>query len=334
MVDLIQDVFGQIRGLLTPPRYFAWQTILLLSLFSWLMAAIAEGTDAQIATVNVLSTASWMFLTIALWWGLSLNPPTIFDQTPEIFGFTLGPWITGAVMCIFLFNPWTDDRLRLAVVSWPVLATLVAALPRFVNWKLELKLPKKEARQPLLLLLLVNLLLMSWLMFHFRVQDWLKTYPSLMAEDIDNSAFVFQVREPDIQASQGIPLLNNAASLLKAELDNAPWPRVERWLLNLDEGMNRLASRVNINADDERTFWSLDAPAPAEANNGYQLRLRANWLGPTALSSGHFYEKVCTIVPRQANPPTDPSQPREVTPVAQVTCESSVERRVREPVTT
>lgn len=334
MIELIKEIFGQIRDLLSPKQYFAWQTILLLSLFSWFMAVMAESTGAQVATVNLLSTASWMFLTIALWWGLSQNPPTLFDQTPEIFGFTLGPWITGAVMCIFLFNPWTEARLRLAVVSWPVVATLVAALPRFLNWKLEFKAPKPDSRQPLLLMLLVNLLLMSWLMFHFLVQDWLQAYPSLTAEAIDNSAFVYQVRNPDTQASQGIPLLNNAADLLKAELDNAPWPRVERWLLNLDEGMNRLATQVDIVAVRERDFWSLDAPAPVEASNGYQLRLRANWLGPTAQASGHFYEKVCTIVPRQANTPSDPTQPREVTPVAQVTCESEAERRLRQPVTT
>ncbi|MEL7502989.1 MAG: DUF5357 family protein [Cyanobacteria bacterium J06554_6] len=333
MIDLIKDVFEQIRQLLTPPRYFAWQTILLLSLFSWLMAFIAESSEAEIATVNVLSTASWMFLTVALWWGLSENPPTLFDQKLSIFGFPLGPWITGAVMCIFLFNPWTDDRLRLAVVSWPIVSTIVAGLPKFVNWKMELQTPKIRERQSLLLLMLVNLLLTSWLMFHFRVQDWLRAYPSLVAESIDQSAFVYQVRPENINASQGIPLLNNAADVLRAELDNAPWPRVERWLLNLDEGINKLANNVTTVAESERVFWSLDAPAPTEASNGYQLRLRANWLGPAASQSGHFYEKVCSIVP-QPQTTVEPGQPRELTPVAQVSCESDVKRRERQPVTT
>lgn len=324
MIDVLKDAIDKIRALITPPSYLSWQTLLLLSLFSWGMAALAETQSAAPLTVDILSTGSWLFLTVAIWWGLSENPI-------EIGYFSISPWITAAVICVFLFRPWVPERLQLAASAWPVVATILVALPKFCDWTLNWKVPKPEIRQNLIVLMLVNLLLSSWIMFYFRIQNWFDDYPSLMAENLDDSAFVYRIGSDSNSSSQADIILGSAADNLIKQLDDTPWPRVERWLLNLNNSLNSVAEDIVLNAAKERVFWSLDAPRPQSVSNGYQIKLRANWLGPTAQQNGYYVEKECTILPRALKQPTDNNQPANLTRVAEVTCSDrtvKVERQV------
>ncbi|MEM9907657.1 MAG: DUF5357 family protein [Cyanobacteria bacterium P01_D01_bin.44] len=326
MLDILKDAFTQLRDLLKPPKYFAWQTLLLLSLFSWLLALVADAVEVQRLTVNILSTCSWLFLSIAIWWALAKNPVFIPNTLINI-----SPWITGVIFCVFLFNPWTEDRFRLALISWPIVSTLIAGSPQFVdrNWK-QFKQPKKEVRQSLAMMLLINLLLTSWLIFFFRVQSWLDSYPSLLVDDFSRSNFVARLESDQTYFSQGTLLLEDAALTLEQELEGLPWPQVERWLINIDEGIRTLANSVDITAPAERVFWSLNAPLPEQDADGYRLRLRANWLGPTSKENGYYLEKVCQIAPRsqpqviESGP--DPNQSstvkRQLTDLARVDCAS------------
>lgn len=317
MMNVLKEAISKIRALVTPPSYLSWQTLLLLSLFSWAMAALAETQASSPFTVNILSTGSWLFLTVAIWWGLAQNPV-------EIGYVSISPWITAAVMCIFLFRPWTSERLQLAMGFWPVVATLLVAIPKFCDWTLNWTIPKPAVRQELIVLLLINLLLSSWILFYFRIQNWFYNYPSLIAEDLDQSAFVFRFGPDTDNGSQANLLLTSASERLIDQLDNAPWPRAERWLLNLDKSINSVAEGIILNATEERVFWSLDAPRPQSVSSGYKLKLRANWLGPTADQNGYYVEKECTILPRTlkktAENETPDETPADPTPVAEVTC--------------
>jgi hypothetical protein len=329
MIDTVKDAVTQVRELILPKQYFAWQTILMLSLFSWGMAYVAQGTQATGLTVQLLSTGSWLFLTIAIWWALVDNPI-------KILNVSISSWITGAVICVFVFSPWTDSRVQWAIASWPLISVGVASLPNFVNWNLDWRLPKPQVRQELILMLLINLLLSCWVLFYFRIQNWFESYPSLLVEDLNQGHFVYQFRGGRTRLSQGVPLLENAAATLSQELNGVPWPRVERWLLNIDEGIRTIAGSVDMIAPAERIFWSLDAPNPTEAANGYQLKLRANWLGPTAEQNGYYLEKICAITPQRNQPrittsdqPTDGQQ--DLTPIARVDCASGATKVLREP---
>ena len=299
MFGIFKDAFNQFQALVIPDKSFAWQTLLLLSLFSWLLAVIAEALGASIITVNVISTGSWLFLFIAVWWALTETPVTLVGTTLNI-----SPWITGIIFCVLLFNPWTEERFRLALASWPVVSTLIAGGPQFVEsqWK-SFKLPKKELRQPLAMMLLVNLLLTSWILFFLRIQTWLDEYPSLLVDDFSRSSFVVHIKTEESNfSSQGALLLDQAASALERELDGIPWPQTERWLLNIDEGILTLADNVDLAAEAEIDFWSLNLPIPRRDANGYELRLQANWLGPTSQRNGYFLEKVCRVLPRRQEP--------------------------------
>ncbi len=331
MIDVFKDAINKMRGLVTPPRYLSWQTLLLLSLFSWGMATLAEASEATPPTVGIMSTGSWLFLTIAIWWGLVDNPVKL--------GYvSISPWITAAVICVFVFRPWTTERLQIAMASWPIMATILVAIPHFCNWKLDWSIPKPAVRQELIVLLLINLLFSSWIMFYFRIQYWFNDYPSLITENLDNSAFVYRFGSNSNSGSQAEALLTSAANNLTKQLDDTPWPRVERWLLNLDNSISSVAEGIILNAINESVFWSLDAPRPTSISNGYQIRLRANWLGPTAKQNGYYVEKVCTILPRTLQPRTSEESPQDSTLVAQVTCSdqtTEVERSVtlEEPAT-
>ncbi len=326
MIDVLKDAIDKMRGLITPPRYLSWQTLLLLSLFSWGMATLAESTEATSTTVSILSTGSWLFLTIAIWWGLATNPV-------KIGVVSISPWITAAVMCVFVFRPWTPERLQLAMALWPVIATVLVAIPKFCDWKLDLSIPPPPVRQELIVLLLINLLFSSWIMFHFRIQHWFNDYPSLVVENLDSSAFVYRIGDDTNGSSQAETLLTSAADNLVKQLDDTPWPRVERWLLNLDNSINSVADNIVLNAISESVFWSLDAPRPKSVSNGYQIKLRANWLGPTAEQNGYYVEKVCTILPRTLKKRTGDEPTQTSTPVAEVKCSDQTTRVERQVAT-
>ncbi|MBE9079560.1 DUF5357 family protein [Romeria aff. gracilis LEGE 07310] len=305
MIEAFRDSLDRIRILITPTQYFAWQTLLLLSIFSWLMAILAEVLDAATLTVNILSTCSWISLTAAIWWALWRNPV-------RVAGFSISAWITGAVLCLFLFNPWPPERLRWALAAWPLISTAIRALPSFFRWDLEFKRPKPEVQQELVLILLLNLLLTSWILFYFQVQSWFGRYPSLLVNDFDRSAFVYDFSSDFERIPQGVLLLESAADALEQQLNGIPWPRTERWLLNSEAQVADIAReipRAALYAPEESLFWKLGAPPPIGAAGGYRLNFRAYWRGPVARENGYYLEKSCQLTPQRRTRPAPPSRP-------------------------
>ncbi|MGB7086815.1 MAG: DUF5357 family protein [Phormidesmis sp.] len=324
MREPLQNASAQIREWLLPKQYYAWQTFLLLSLFSLVIAAALAplNTEAMPFSVRVLNTLSWIFLTAAVWWALSENPI-------KVNNFSIGPWITGIVVCMFLFRPWTPTRFRWALSSWPVVSTAVMALPKFVNWELKVKLPRKsEDQQRLVMTLLVNLLLSSWIMFYFRVQDWVENYPTLLVNGFEQSAFVSDFGSERSQQTQGVQLLENMANEITQQLNDQPWYQTERWLYNRQERLQAIAlqTKQTLSAPDEGSYWRMAVPEPKRLGDGYLLTLRATWLGPVAHDDGFFLEKTCRIMPeeRVRTPPNPPEQSESPSAVRPTSTETAV----------
>lgn len=320
MQDMLRDIGEQMRTLFWPDRYFAWQTLLLLSLFSLLTATALESLDAEgnPLQVNLLSTLSWIFLVSAIWWALAENPV-------RVAGFSISPWITGAVLCLFLFEPWSaDDRLRWSISSWPLVSTTIKALPYFLNWELETKLPKSRDRSILIMTLLINLLLTSWILFYFRVQDWVSNYPSLLVNDLDRSAFVTDFGSDRNQQSQGVPLLESTADAITRELNGQPWYQTERWLYTRQERLEAISQRTinSFSSPAEKMFWRIEVPPLKRSGDGYLLKLQAQWLGPVSRDQRFFLEKDCKIVPQdRVRPvPTESDQPPPTSQITAVDC--------------
>lgn len=297
MPEDIKTFLIQVRDFFWPKDYFSWQTLLALSLFSLLIAALLDAYNGgRYIPVDVLSTLSWIFFTSAVWWFVDTN-----KQWFKIYGFYIGPWVTGAVLCTFLFWPWEENRFRLSISSWPMISMLIMALPNFVTWELKFKPPKSDKQQQLAMTLLVNLLMNSWILFFFRIQDWVANYPSLLANDTSQSAFVYDFvteRRPQVQ---GILLVENTAEAIASELGGQPWYQTERWLYKRKDNLEAIADRMTdtMNSPTEQIFWQIAVPQPKRLNDGYLLTLRADWMGPVARDETFYVEKSCKITPEE-----------------------------------
>ncbi|MGC1306677.1 MAG: DUF5357 family protein [Phormidesmis sp.] len=331
MQALFQDFSEQVRTLLLPKKYFAPQTLLWLSLFSLVIAAALDSIDGEAAidepdsiAIRIISNLSWIFLVSSIWWALHENPI-------KVGNFSISPWITGAVLCFFLFEPWEgENQLRWAISSWPMISTGVMTLPDVVNWELKFSWPKRKQQKSLIFTVLINLLLTSWIVFHFRIQDWVTNYPSLLVSSLENSAFVSDFTDKDRQEpSQGVMLLESTADAITKELNGQPWYQTERWLYTRKNRLEAISQRMlaGLASPKERIFWRMAVPEPRRLGDGYRLTLRATWLGPVGQDEGFFLEKACKIVPvdrvrpveTQQSQVTQETPPDEVSPTSRVT---------------
>jgi len=318
--DIFQDLNAQLRKLLVPKDIFAWQTMLLLSLFSLFVAVALDTVDgASFIAISLLTNLSWIFFTAAVWWGLSEA------KSLKVGNFSISPWITGAVLCLFLFRPWLSEfRLRWAICSWPVISTGVMALPYYVNWELKFKPPKDQVKKTLVMTLLVNLLLSSWIIFHFRIQDWVSGYPSLLVRSLDDSDFVVDFVSDRAQSSQGVALLEGMIDEIEKDLAGQPWYQTERWLYTrkdeLEDALQKTLRRLD--APNEQVFWQVESPAPTQSDQAYLLTLKAIWSGPMARNGAFDLEKICKISPVDAprSVPRAEDEPQPLTKVTAVDC--------------
>ncbi|MEL6472137.1 MAG: DUF5357 family protein [Cyanobacteria bacterium J06623_4] len=336
MDDVFSGLRKDLQTLFWPKGYFAWQTLLWLSFLSLLVAIALDSIEGDsAAAIWLLRNLSWVFFTCAIWWAFSDTKQSADVKPIKVNNFSLGPWITGIVLCLFLFRPWTDDRFRWALSCWPVVSTIIMALPKFVSWDLKARLPDTKFQKTLVMTALVNLLLSSWIMFHFRVQDWVNHYPSLLVRPLEDSAFVYDFVQDRQQFSQGGALLQDMANAISLELNNQPWYQSERWLYTRQPRLETISRRAlnELTAPDEAQFWRIAVAEPREFGEGYLLDLRATWAGPTARETGFFLEKTCKIVPvdrpRAVQVPAD--QPPPTSQITSVDC--GEERPVEQWVT-
>ncbi|MEO1095147.1 MAG: DUF5357 family protein [Cyanobacteria bacterium J06638_28] len=313
-----QGLWKVASGFLLPQDYFSWQTIVYLGLFSFAMSWVARLVGTLDITEALIATAGWIFFALGVGWFLESN-----QIRP--FGISLAPWVAGAIVCAYFFGlmplGWPA-----ALMTWPLVSVLIVAIPTFLTWELRPRLPSPAVRQHLVLLLLVALLFSTWFQFYFRIQAWFDRYPSLLADNFNNSGFVYRLANEAETQAKGVSLLTAAESQVKSSLDGTPWPYVERWLLNLDEQLQKLRAESAIALEDspERTLWELKA-RPRTLPKGYALDLIADWSGPASDPHGYYFEKTCAIYPKLQPQPqpanATPETPPEPTEMAEVTCE-------------
>ncbi len=333
MIGAIQALWGRFLAILFPEEPFSWQSIFYLAIFSWGMSWMARLLGATSFTQFILTTGSWLFWAIGLGWFLE-------DRGVRPLGINIAPWATGAIACIYLFlGLWPGSSPAFALISWPLISVAIIAAPAFFTWELKFRLPPPAVRQSLILVTLLAVLFSSWFQFYFRLQDWFQVYPTLLADNFSNSGFVARVPTSRSLQVGGIPLLTAAEGRVRAELQDTPWPWVERWLLNLEGQMQkiRLETQSALPSSAEIPFWELRA-RPRTRDNGYTLELLAVWRGPSAEPEGYYLTKTCQIRP-QVTPANRvrPEQPgpngetQPSTPLAQVSCDLEIPRRVGRP---
>lgn len=319
------DLFAQLRQFVTPPSWDSWKALIWISIFSWAVSMLTNGfIQAFIASVG------WIFLIPGLHWFMHEEKLKLFGNVVInvkknlTFGkLYFAPWITGGLVCIYLFGGLLDTLPSAVFVCWPPISAAIAVAPKFIKFGPEYKIPDPPVRQEIVILMLWNLLISCWLQLYFFTQYWLYQYPSLLTDDLSNSAFVYQVRPADRPVSRGNLILNQAETILRDSLAGQSWAQVEKWLLNLNQQLDivRLNIFERLSSLQENSYWRLEGRVLPGTE--YTVQINAIWQGPTATTDGYYLTKTCQVT-RVANVRAElspPNKPALLNPVQQVKVE-------------
>ncbi len=325
-MKLLLSIYDWLQKNVRPPSAFSWQTVILLSVFSYYMAVLATGF-----VENLLVNFGWIFLIWGVFWGTtSANQLRIgYSEKERKDGFPLSPWITGALVSIYIFGGDTGEVRREALIYWPVISAAIAALPDFWGEGFSFKKPPLQKRQNLIVLFGTQILLSCWFQFYFVIQDWVVQYPSLLADDFHKSAFVVKRAAATPVTPRGALLLDSMEPKLRDQLNARPWSEVERLLLpeQRQKLLNTLAKQTKqqMSSLEEDSLWQVTSDV-STSGSGYNLELRANWKGPRSGLQEKSMTKPCQIT--QAYPPTtgetkpiNTQQESPSRPVSRVVCQ-------------
>jgi hypothetical protein len=287
----IWDLFKELFALVIPKQWDSARTLLMLGAFSWLVSVFVGRT-----TQSIIAFIGWFFLIGGIHW--IIHAEKDLKAILTINGFFIGPWITGGLICYFLFGT-TEGVPGIAYIVWPCVSAVLAGLPRFIGSDSKTQVPiwikpKPLDRQYLVNLALINLLLSCWIQLLFTTQNWVTDYPTLQMENVSNSAFVIQTQSPEQLSSRGIEILSRTEAELKANLQGQSWSQVERWLLDFNQQMQRVDQTVlnQLNPMKENAYWQVAGKIlPGE----YNVQLYSIWNGPTADTAGFHYTQTCQI---------------------------------------
>jgi hypothetical protein len=296
-------IFDEIRTVLYPQKWDSWQALIWVSVFSWAVSLLAVGLVQEI-----IATIAWVFLTLGVHWfvhqeGLVTNPKNDkakinIKKALTVNNIFLGPWITGALICVYLFGHLVGRFPPLAFVVWPPLSAGLAAIPKFIKIGPEWKKPEPKIRQELVILVLSNILLSCWFQFYFITQGWLQDYPSLASQDLQRSPFVVKVATPEISKERGVFLLEQAEDNLRDNLGQLAWTQTQRWFAGFQREFPIFQENLFQQVADskDKNLWYLDGRVLPD----YSVQFYAVWSGPSADTGGYHFTRTCKVI-RVAN---------------------------------
>ncbi len=294
----LDEIYKGLQNLLLPPRAYSWQTLIYLSVFSWIMSFFAVGF------VNgVIAFMGWLFLIAGTAW-YTTDKPVMIPGT----SMPVGSLITGALVSIFAFSNEKDIITTASFVLWPTISGLITAIPEFfegTGTNVKSQIPKPEARQKMIILLASCVLVSCWLNLLLVIDTWTKEYPSLLADEFDQQALVFRLNKPNNPIPRnGALILEKIEPRVEAEIANRPWSEVEQWLLNANERLKQLGKEVineNLGQIPEKRLWRVEPRITNINKTGYNLNILTIWRGPSSNPQGYYLQKTCQIEPVAKN---------------------------------
>lgn len=290
MVKKLQALFDKYR----PKHWYSWQTSIWLSAVSGMFSGIADVVGGEWGIVSkFLAACGWFFLIVGISWVVKEERST------------LAPWITAAVVCIFIFGSWEIGNWSLALIIWPIVSALIFALPYFWNDSLEKKIPDHGERITILLVFGTQLLLSFWIQFYLVLANFIQEYPSLYSDDLSQSLFIVRAPNRRLQEPRGVFILD----LLDLEIQNAysdrPWLEVEQELTqstilipDIHDLFKQVTAKLPVLKEDQH--WELqDAVILPKEEQAQELVLRYDWTGSQAKEQEDYYvEKICMLQPK------------------------------------
>lgn len=314
------DLFQRLLDFLKPNRPFSWRTLLLLSGFSWSMAFLSRSlanalTTETTVTSDIISFFGWLFLIAGLdWWTM--------DHPYTFAGFSLGAWVTGALIClflyVFLFDEVANEVPSIPFVSWPIISALITVTHIFYPARASYRATLTTQR--LIIIVLCHFLISCWIQFNFLVRDWLEDYPSLLIEDFTKSGFVVELDSSTKTLTRGEEMLTSIEQLVKNNVEGKPWREAEQWLVYLQSQLqqkkpwrevkewllsfetpsNNTPNQLQVGLSDaeEDVWWYIQGDVK-EFNLDYALKLQAIWAGPRGQEEEYYFTKNCQVGPIQ-----------------------------------
>lgn len=318
---IFEDVYERLKKILVPPKPFSWQTLIYLSAFSGVMSYFADGTIR-----DIIAICGWLFLIAGTAWYTTDDPLKV----PGTY-MPVGALITGFLVAVFAFGNQKNLFTPFTIVIWPTIAALITAIPEFIegtDTDSKARIPKPEARQKIIILVGSCMIISCWLQFYFVMENWLKEYPSLLSERFDNSTFVFRREEPEKFPANGVSILNQVQPLVEEQISARNWSEVERWLLEADVRLGKLAQEVfnkNVLSGKEQELWRIEPRVTNTKSGGYILDLLSIWVGPTSSSRGYFLRRTCRIEPLGASKNRSPNSiADDKSLVAEIECDRAI----------
>ncbi|NEP79907.1 MAG: DUF5357 domain-containing protein [Okeania sp. SIO3C4] len=322
----ITDFLKDLLNLLLPPKFWHWQTFLLLSVMLLLVSLVVAEVDGnREVEVDFISVLSWLFLTFAVGW-LTTQKPFVFR------GISLSPWITAGLICFLLYEKLESNLKYVAIVSWPIIAVCIAAIILVLNTPEESTDKKVDvlSKPSFVILVLVNFLVSCWLGLYFMIQGIVEEYPTMGEDDLSKSGFVYRLITPSINDYRGAKILNLMEERLNNDLGTQ---RVDLSVSNMKLKLQSIKDEVTkeISEVKEDNFWKLQTPIVAN-QSGYQLELQLFWEGITAKDESYYLSKNCKIEERVGRRRAGATLPNQAVPirVGNVEC-GGVEKKFVQP---
>jgi Family of unknown function (DUF5357) len=295
LLAMVKQFFASFWDFIRPKQHHSWQAALWLALLGCLFTSITASPVHEI-----LARLSWVSFIVAVGWLTTLESPIV------VWGLSLGPWITGMLVCLFLFSTGGQTTVpREAALSWPLVAAAIAVLPNAFDLETgRWSPPSKKDRQRLIILVMSNLLLVCWILFYYRIQDWLVVYPGLQGERFEDSSFVLQRALSDRNFDRGYAVVDTMESQLRRNTTSRPRKDAELWLYNIqkdpqsfrDSVLKELgqteAAKVGGSRAKDEAYWGLEATI---GEPSYQVTLGARWQGPSHSRVGYIVQKACQV---------------------------------------
>lgn len=312
------NVSNWLQKHIKPPSAFSWETLILLSAFSFYMSFLSTSI-----VDDLLNNLAWIFLTVGVFWATTPQPALRLNYKDSANpGYPLSPWITATIVSTYIYT--RTGNFRAALISWPLISAAIATLPIVMGEGWTFKMPEPDKRQNLVLLWTTQLLLSCWLQFYFVVQDWLVQYPTLLADKFQGSAFVVKRDRAVTALPRGALILSGMEPKLVELFDDRPWSEVERLLLPAEREarINQIVQQSiqQISPVEEDGLWLITHNVSARGS-GYNLELRAIWQGPRSnLQPTYAITRSCQIdrVESRASAATNPTNARAAAPSAQI----------------
>lgn len=285
-MNFFKEKLKQLEEIIIPTKPLQWQTFLLVALLLWLgsiLLGMGGDNDRQISAI--FGRLSWLFLIIGI--GL-LTSKNLF-----IGNFNPSSWITGALLTAFFYENVADELKSFIIVMWPLISLCIEELTIFFRNGATLDQSSSLIRKRFSFILLINLLLSSWLSFHFVLQSWIREYPSLLEDNVGNSAFIAKIKPGSVDESRGARILNLIENKLAEEIRDSQLEmsveKMEMKLITL-----KFQALEELRPAKENRYWLLQTPIIA-TNSGYNIELQLIWEGPTAGKESYYLSKNCQI---------------------------------------